>query len=270
MGHTRVFNNLTMNFFLLALLFPSLIFGGNAFAAGSEIVIEGRLNHETIEGGFWTFRTNDGKLYDIHGDVQFQDGDRLKAKGITPQGISCVHMKGTIFIPTFIEKIESVHTDPPSSRIASSSTTWKLMKDTFICYGAGGEILWQEGKVQSFKSSLDGRVVILIKHFDPKGGKKRRDYAAVYQDGKPVFEFYEVPLAVTFRKDEAPYYLTPNGRFGWIQDKMQTIFFDTWTKQRRNFKGDGFSKISNTGNYKIWGMKFGENFTMLRQEGQFE
>ena len=250
-----------------AALFSALLLSGHPASADSEIVIEGRLSRETIEGGFWTLQTNDGKLYDLHGNVPFQDGDHLRAKGITPQGISCIHMKGTIFIPVSMERIESAPAPPPGSK---QNGVWKLEKDTAACYGPGGDILRQESKVKYFLSSQDGRTCLLVKHFDPKGGKKMRDYAVALQDANPVIEFYDVPLAVSSRAEDVPVYLTLSGRFGWIQNNGQTIFFDTWTKKQQVWKGECYAEINESGAYKVWGMKFGKSYTLLRQEGKFE
>ncbi len=254
---------------MFAFVIPSSLWAGEITPTTPLIVIEGPLHYADIEGGVWTIRTADGKVYDLHGDIPLKDGDRVRMKGIAPKGMTCIHMVGTIFIPTSIEKIASVPAAPDSPPTAAPAT-WKLVKDTFTCYGADGAILWQENKVQYFTASKDGSICILVRHLDPKGGKKRRDYAAVYRDGKPVYEFYEAPVPVTYRKEEPPIFINPSGRFGWVQDNIQTIFFDARTNKQKSFRGEGFAQINDAGEYKIYGMKLGGTFTMLRQEGKFE
>ena len=234
-------------------------------AWGSLLAIEGILRREGIEGGFWTLVEDDGKLYDIHGEVKFADGDRVRIEGIAPQGLACMHMKGTIFVPTSIERVEAAAAPP-----TQSTATWKISKKIFTVYGADGKLLWQAGDVIHARATADGRTCILVRRIDPKGGKKRRNYTAVYQDGNVIFEFFESPLATKLEQDEYPIFLGPSRRFGWIQDRKGTIFFDTWTKKQHNYTGGGHAEINESGIFKVWGMMFGKSYTMLKHEGKFE
>lgn len=153
---------------------------------------------------------------------------------------------------------------------ADGTQAWRLHKDTFSVYGSGGEVLWSAHPVREFRVSSDGRTAVLAKHIDPEGGKRRRNYAAVYRDGAAVFEFFEAPMAMFSRGEEFPAYISKNGRFGWVKKSRAVHFFDAHARRQAAVEIDGFPEIDETGAYKVYGMKFGDSYTMLRKEGRLE
>ncbi|HLF93897.1 MAG TPA: hypothetical protein VJB14_10575 [Planctomycetota bacterium] len=65
--------------------------------------LRGVLRHDPkLEGGVWTL-TVDGKVYDLHGDLEGRaDGDRVEVEGVAHPHRACIHQVGTLFRVTRI------------------------------------------------------------------------------------------------------------------------------------------------------------------------
>ena len=65
--------------------------------------LRGVLRHDPkLEGGVWTLAV-DGKVYDLHGDLQGrQDGDRVEVDGLPLPHRVCIHQVGVVFKVTRI------------------------------------------------------------------------------------------------------------------------------------------------------------------------
>lgn len=60
--------------------------------------LRGVLRHDpTLEGGVWTL-TADGKVYDLHGDLDGRaDGERVEVEGTAQPHRACAHQVGIVF-----------------------------------------------------------------------------------------------------------------------------------------------------------------------------
>lgn len=71
--------------------------------AQEQATLRGVLRHDPkLEGGVWTL-TADGKVYDLHGDLEGRvDGERVEVEGLAQPHRFCIHHVGELFRVTRI------------------------------------------------------------------------------------------------------------------------------------------------------------------------
>lgn len=93
------------------------------------ITVEGELLREDLEGGMWNLKpAAGGELYDLHGDVPFQDGDWVRVTGVRQDKLLCMHLRGTILQVKSMEAARAPRTGPG----------WVKFQRSAVCFGEDG------------------------------------------------------------------------------------------------------------------------------------
>lgn len=98
--------------------------------SSGTFTVEGELLREDLEGGMWNLKPLEGdELYDLHGDVPFQDGDWVKVTGVRQDKMLCMHLRGTILQVASMEAVPAPRNGPG----------WMKFQRSAVCFGENGE-----------------------------------------------------------------------------------------------------------------------------------